>query len=400
MNRCFQTGNFLLPKEKNFNTWSVIACDQYTSEPEYWQNVRTIVGDYPSTLNIILPEAELHQMNDARVESITQTMKSYVENGTLEEFENCFIYLERTLLDGSIRQGIVGVIDLERYDIDVKPETKVFATEKTVPERLPPRIAIREKSCIEAGHCVIFCNDPQDHLIGSFAQKKESLEKLYDFDLMTGGGHLAGWLIDGEQAKAFEAELDAYEKDNIYLVGDGNHSLLTAKRCYEKLKETQPREVWENAPARFAMVELENIHSDAMCFEAIYRVVDQTDVKALVDAISALATEDGTPIQIVTMNGCQEMKLPVGENELIVGVVQKFLDEWLSKNAGNIDYIHGKDVVFQLVNRPNAVGILLPDFDKSLLFPYIRNGNITPRKTFSIGHAAEKRYYLEGRKIV
>ncbi len=399
MSRCFQSADLLLPKNE-FEKWAVIACDQHTSDISYWNSVRKLVADTPSTLNLILPEAELHLLSQERIDCINGVMGQYLADGILQTYANSYVYLERVLLDGSVRQGIVGVIDLECYDIDPKNNTKVFATEGTVPERLPPRIRIREAAPMELSHVVIFCDDKQGQLIETVAQKKEQLQKLYGFDLMTGGGRVDGWLVSGENAAAFDAALGNYEKDSIYLVGDGNHSLLTAKRCYEALKATKPREVWENSPARFAMVELENIHSPAMCFEPIYRVVDNTDAQGLVNAICGCSVEDGVPVDVIFGEEQIQVQLPVKENELIVGVLQNFIDNWMKEHGGSVDYIHGKDVVRKLAKNPNTVGFLLPDIDKAMLFPYIRSGNITPRKTFSIGHAAEKRYYLEGRKIV
>lgn len=399
MSRCFCSGDVLLPKEQ-FEKWAVIACDQHTSDIAYWEEVRQNVNGTPSSLELILPEAELHLLSDERIHTITENMGRYLSDGTLVTYPNCYVYVERVLLDGSVRQGIVGVIDLERYDIDPNENTLVFATEGTVPERLPPRIRIRQDAPMELSHCVVFCDDKEGALIEKIGASKEKLKKIYGFDLMCGGGRIDGWLVDGAAADAFGAAIDRYEQEHIYLVGDGNHSLLTAKRCYEKMKDTQPRHIWENAPARFAMVELENIHSPAMCFEPIYRVIEDTDPDALICALESIADPDGVAIEVYTGQKQMEIKLPVGENELTVGVLQRFLDKWLQENKGQIDYIHGKDVLIRLAQRENSVGILLPDFDKGMLFPYIHSGKITPRKTFSIGHAAEKRYYVEGRKIL
>lgn len=399
MSRCFCSGDLLLPKD-NFDKWAVIACDQHTSDLSYWESVKNNVGDAPSALNLILPEAELHLLSDARIDWITQNMEMYLSDGTLVTYPNSFVYVERVLTDGSVRQGVVGIMDLERYDIDPKDNTLVFATEGTVPERLPPRIRIRQGAPMELSHCVVFCDDKEGTLIETVGNNKNDLKKLYGFDLMCGGGRIDGWLIDGAAAEEFEAAIDRYEQEHIYLVGDGNHSLLTAKRCYENMKEKLPREVWENTPARFAMVELENIHSPAMCFEPIYRLIDDTDPDALIRDLEAISTTDGVAVQVYADGKQVAIKLPVGENELTVEVLQNFLDKWLRENQGQIDYIHGKDVLIRLAQKENSVGILLPDFDKSMLFPYIRRGKITPRKTFSIGHASEKRYYVEGRKIL
>ncbi len=400
MDRCFKSAEILLPKAGNFDKWSVIACDQHTSEPVYWENVKEYVGDELSTLNLILPEAYLHCTNQQQISEIWQTMYQYLQEDAFEALKDSYIYVERTLLDGSVRQGLVGVIDLLMYDIDPKDNTKVFATEETVPERVPPRMAVRTGAPLEFSHCVVFCNDKDDRIVGSVCSQKQNLEKVYDFDLMTGGGHIRGWKVDGAYAQKLDDALLAYEKDNIYLVGDGNHSLLTAKRCYEQLRSKMSEEMWLDCPARYAMVELENIHSDAMRFEPIYRVIADTDVQKFLADFKRVSADEGTAVQLLFGAEQEELILPVNEQELAVAFVQNFLDGWLKGNPGQIDYIHGEDVVRQLAQKAGNVGILLPEIDKGMLFPYIRSGNLTPRKTFSIGHAAEKRYYLEGRKIL
>lgn len=399
MANCFQSSDILLPKECAYSKWAVIACDQHTSEPEYWENVRKYIGDAPSTLDMFFPEADIGKISGKLLEQYSHQMRAYLERDFFRTFPDSYIYVERTLLDGSIRQGIVGMIDLEYYDYASKPTTKIFATEATVMQRVPPRIALRKIADLEFSHAVMFCDDKDQSLIEPIGQKRDQLEKVYDFDLMMGGGHIRGYLLQGENAAAFSKSISEYEAENPYLIGDGNHSLVTAKLTYEALKEANPDEDWEKHSARYAMVELENIHSDAMRFEPIHRTVTCDDTEAIIQAFMELDTAQGIPITWVHGDRDGYVRLALGEGELPVQALQRFLDRWMETNQASIDYIHGSETLRKLAQNKDTVGFLLPDFDKSILFPYILSGKVMPRKTFSIGHAEEKRYYLEGRKI-
>ena len=400
MNCCFQKADLLIPKQPFWHKWSVIACDQHTSDIGYWDIVKQLVGSSPSSLSVILPEAELHLMNERRITSIHKSMIQYSQSSLFDLHSDAFIYVERTLQNGAIRQGVVGVIDLEFYNIPADEYTKVYATEETVVERVLPRIKIRQGASLEFSHTVVFCDDPQMDLIEPLSDHKEFYEKLYDFDLMLDGGHISGWKIPPKEAEVFHERIAAYEKDNIYLVGDGNHSLLTAKRIYESRKASDPNGKWEESPCRYAMVELENIHSSVMCFESIHRVITGVDTKKFIEAFRMRAGGDSEKITLICGSETISFSLPLEHGQLLVGAVQDFLDQWVGEQSGEIDYIHGENVVKELAQRPDCVGIILPDFHKETLFSYIRDGNITPRKTFSIGKASEKRYYLEGRKIL
>lgn len=400
MKNCFLPADILMPKNCSIEDWSVIACDQYTSEPEYWDQIRQRVADVPSTLHMILPEAELGIDNTSKIDNINRYMEKCLADDVFTTYSNSFVYVERTLCSGAIRQGVVGMVDLEYYGNPDGPMAGILATEQTVPERIPPRVKIRENAALEFTHTVIFCDDPLESLIGSLAAQKDQLTKLYDFDLMTNGGHISGWLVDGDHARLFKSAIDLYEEENVYLVGDGNHSLLTAKRCYEQQRKNVPEEQWAALPSRYALIELENIHSPAMVFEPIYRVITHTDPQKLLDDLSEIRGENGIPVEIVTETSSLMVQIQVPQGKLITEVLQNFLDKWLEVHPGSIDYIHGEQVVRDLVCVPDAIGFILPQIDKGMLFPYVRSGKITPRKTFSIGHSSEKRYYLEGRKIV
>ena len=399
MKNCFCGADFLLPVKAQPEKWAVIACDQYTSDPEYWKRVRAFVGQERSVLHMILPEAELQQDNSGKIKTINDYMQTCLNDDTFAVYPSAYVYVERTLKGGAVRQGIVGIVDLEQYDYRVEANAMIRATEKTVLERVPPRMEIRKNAQMEFSHVLMLCDDPGFTLIEPVGAHKDALPKLYDFDLMEGGGHIAGWLVSGDAAHAFEDAVAEYEKNHVYLVGDGNHSLLAAKSCYEYLKQSDPNKDWSNHPARFAMVELENVHADAMVFEPIYRIITGTLPGKLIADLQSAGSESGYPIQWVTAEGVGEVKIDLLDNELPIGALQRFLDGWLAENKGEIDYIHDEDAVTKMASQPNAIGFLLPAMDKADLFPFITAGNLLSRKAFSLGHGAEKRYYLEGRKI-
>lgn len=397
MAKYFMPANILLPKNCDMERWAVIACDQYTSDIAYWNRVKEKAAGVPSTLHMILPEAELSSADAQKIENINSTMLAYINSGVFEEYRNSYVYVERTLKNGTIRQGIVGMVDLAHYEYDPALHPMISATENTVLERIPPRVAVRKDAAIELPHVLLLCEDEAQTIIESVAAQKTSLQKLYEFDLMEGGGHIAGWLLTGETATEFETALLDYERKNVYLVGDGNHSLVTAKTCYENLVKNG--EALQNHPARYALVELENIHSPAMAFEPIHRIITAADTDALLRDLQSICSDDGVVIPWLSGSQSGELRLAVSDGELTVGVLQDFLDQWLKNNAGQIDYIHDAEAVIAFAKEPGAIGFLLPAMPKNALFPFVKAGRTLPRKTFSMGHGSEKRYYLEGRKI-
>lgn len=397
MAKYFMSANILLPKDCEMERWAVIACDQFTSDRAYWNRVRKNAENVPSTLHMIIPEAELASADEAVIDSTNTKMREYLDQGVFQEYPNSYVYVERTLKNGMIRQGIVGMLDLEHYEYDPALHPMISATENTVLERIPPRVAVRKDAELEFPHVLLLCEDEEKLLIEAVAAKKEQLPRLYDFDLMEGGGHISGWLLSGEAAAAFDAQLASYESRNVYLVGDGNHSLVTAKTCYENLRKSGLAD--ETHPARYALVELENIHSPAMAFEPIHRVITDTDTEKLLRDLQSICTEDGVCVPWVAGERNGEIRLAVADGELTVGVLQDFLDQWLSENAGEIDYIHDTEAVMNFAKPQGAIGFLLPAMAKHALFPFVQTGRTLPRKTFSMGHGSEKRYYLEGRKI-
>lgn len=399
MSKCFKPANILLPQNCRMDKWAVIACDQFTSDPEYWKRVKQNAAAVPSTLHMILPEIDLATSDENTIASINACMNQYLNEGIFAEYPNAYVYVERTMQNGSIRQGIIGMIDLEHYHYDPKKQPMISATEKTVMERIPPRVAVRRDAALEFTHVLMLCDDEECSLIEPVGVNKENLVKLYDFDLMEKGGHIAGWLLSGADAVKFEQALDRYELTKSYLVGDGNHSLVTAKRCYEDQKAAVTAEEACVLPARFAMVELENVHSPTMVFEPIHRIIVDTLPEKLLDELSSICGDEGEEVCWTSGGKSGVVYIKTAPGELTVGVFQQFLDSWLERNDGVIDYVHGEDTVVQLAQDKNAIGFYMPKMKKNVLFPYVHAGNILPRKMFSMGHGAEKRYYLEGRKI-
>lgn len=408
----FQPADILVPQVKSMEKWAVIACDQYTSQPEYWERVRSFTKDAESTLNLILPEAEMDEA-EARIEIINQTMHNYLADSVFTEYQGVYIYIERTLVNGTVRKGVIGMVDLDTYDYSNDSTADIRATERTVEERIPPRMNIRRNAPIELPHILMLCDDKEHMLIESLEEVKSECKKLYDFDLMEGGGHLTGWLVEGKYTEMFDEKLAAYVEKNaedyketgkqpmVFAVGDGNHSLATAKACYEELKRNHPGEDFSNHPARYALVELENIHDESQEFEPIHRIITETDTEALLEAMkNHICAETGYPIICYIGNKEERIYLDPKLGELPVAILQKYLDEYLETAAGKIDYIHGEDVVKELAQKENSIGLILPDIEKNQFFKGIVMDGVLPRKTFSMGHAQEKRYYLEARKIL
>ena len=410
MSKAFNRADILLPKDVDMTKWSVVACDQYTSEPKYWNEVEKKVGDAVSTLKITLPEIYLEEGGVAeRIERINATMLDYINREIFAEFENSYIYLERTLSDGSLRQGIIGMVDLEEYDFSKGSHSLVRATEGTVLERIPPRVRIRENATLELPHVMLLIDDEEKKIIEPLAEME--LKKVYDFELMQGGGHVKGYLI--ENADELDEKLSELSKKDVfeskygvsgkgvlqYAVGDGNHSLATAKTCWENLKAQGVTK----HPARFALAEVVNLHSDALKFEPIHRVIFDVDSENFVKEFKSYLSADNIPdkqwAEVVVDGKKEKFFIHNTKSNLSVGSVQKFVDYYIEKFGGKVDYIHGDEVVFDLSKKENTVGILLGSMQKEDLFPTVILDGALPRKTFSMGHACDKRFYLECRKI-
>ena len=410
--QAFLPADILMPQVDFMEKWAVIACDQFSSQPAYWERVRATAAGAPSTINLILPEAELGTSQEAaHTALINKTMAAYLRDGVFRTYSRAFVYVERMLESGAIRKGLIGMVDLDAYDYSTGSTSAIRATEKTVVERIPPRMRVRKDAPIELPHILMLCDDHDKVLLEPIAAGKDALPKLYDFDLMEGGGHITGWLVQGKAVDNFEARLADYtahvgEKYTglpgvpmVFAVGDGNHSLATAKACYEELKKAHPGEDLSSHPARFALVELENIHDEAQVFEPIHRVITHTNPAAMLKALEGWCAPGGFPVEWYIGQTHGTVYLDKTRSQLAVGVLQAFLDQYLAEHPGEIDYIHGDADLKELAAQEGAIGFLLPAMEKSQLFRGVIADGILPRKTFSMGHAREKRYYLEGRAI-
>ena len=425
MNKLFETIGFspadiLLPQGVEMGKWSVVACDQFTSQPEYWQRVAEQVGDAPSALHLILPEAQLKSPEvGAAIAAINESMRRYLETGVFRELRDALVYVERTQSDGRVRHGLIGKIDLEQYDFTPGSGALVRATEGTVLERIPPRVRVRRDAPIELPHIMLLIDDPAHTVLRPLSEQTAKMEALYDFPLMEQGGKLRGWrLTEAQQDAAAQAlaALAAPEETEkkyglrgasplLFAVGDGNHSLATAKQCYEDLKKITPPEQWAALPARYALVEVVNNHDDALQFEPIHRVLFHVDGEALLQALFAAYPDaywgegEGHVIRVCRENEDRLLTVPHPKLQLAVGTLQAFLDDYLRKHPGEIDYVHDDDVALSLGRKPGNLAFLLPAMGKDQLFKTVMADGVLPRKTFSMGHAADKRYYTEARKI-
>lgn len=371
------------------------------------------MGNVPSTLHLILPEAELESPDlNARIAAVNTAMQKSLLQNWFRLLPDSFVYVERTLTPGRIRQGLVGKVDLESYDYSPGSDSPIRATEDTVASRLPPRILVRENASLELPHILLLADDRDNMLFGAITAMRSSLPRIYDFDLMQGGGHVTGFSVSGDAAAALQDRLNRYTSEiqnrcpdierrpMVFVVGDGNHSLAAAKACWEQLKAANPALIGSEHPARYALVELENIHDPALSFEPIHRLVSDTDSAALLTALqAAIGADSGYPVHWTSQNASGIIRLDPSRGRTAVGILQNFLDTYLSAHVGRIDYIHGDRVLNVLAERPNSIGFLLPDFDKSELFYSVLSEGVLPRKTFSMGQANEKRFYLEARSI-
>ncbi len=422
----------------DLSKWAVIACDQFTSQPEYWQQAERLVHDAPSTLNLIFPEVYLEEAGaEQRIQRIQSMMRQYLDEGVLQSAEG-MVFVERTI-GGKTRRGLVLALDLERYDFHKGSQSLIRATEGTIIERLPPRIKIRQGAPLEFPHILVLIDDPHRTVIEPLAQQKSRLQSIYDFELMLGSGHLAGWLVSDSKIEAqiiqaltrladpagFASRygVDPSQQVLLFAMGDGNHSLATAKAIWEKVKaEAKGSALPADHPARFALVEIENVHDDALEFEPIHRVLfavrrdplagiqaffgERCMLKPAGSAVQMVAEVNkaigaSQSIGLVSHQGFFVATIDHPDTNLPVGTLQKFLDQFIEQGgADKIDYVHGEDVVISLGRQVGNFGFYLPAMSKSELFKTVILDGALPRKTFSMGEAHEKRFYVEGRKII
>lgn len=418
----------MLPKEgTDYGKWAVVACDQYTSDPDYWRSVEEIVQGTPSTLRLMLPEYYLGKPDeDERIENIRSTMKEYVESNTLCTLPKGCILVRRTAEERS-RLGLVICVDLDAFDYRAGASSLIRSTEKTIVERIPPRLKIRRGAIMELPHILILIDDPEKTVIEPL--EKAGGEIVYDTDLMLGGGHITGTFLNQEKMEgsrvAMSAVFDKAEKTYgagkamLMAMGDGNHSLATAKANWEEIKKTIPAQDQASHPARYALCELENIHDEGIVFEPIHRVlfsdgkasgaqiIEETarilkeqSADCVVTMQGASASEDQFAIPVLCAQGEKTLLIDHPSSKIEVGALQNALDLLVKQKGYRIDYIHGEDAVRSLSEEESNAGFLLPPMDKFLLFPAVAADGALPRKTFSMGEAVEKRYYIEARSLV
>lgn len=403
-NLCLKPGIFYLPRqEEDMSVWPVVACDQYTAQKDKWEAADQAVGEKPSALRLIIPEAYLDE-SEKRVPLAQAAMAEYLDKGVLQPAVCGMVLLERTTQSGK-RLGLILTVDLEAYDFSPSSLSPIRPTEGTILSRIPPRQKVRRGAALELSHVLLLCDDQQRSIIEPVYAIRDQLRPLYDVELMLDGGHARGWAVENEAildkiAAAMTALKDHTPENGIFFaVGDGNHSLATARAHWMEVKAALPQEKWQDHPARFAMVELNNIYDESLIFEPIHRVIFDTTVSHIKELLQNAQLEldmDSPDLVIVSAKGDLPYRINNPLHTLPVGTVQKLLDQ---DAALNLDYVHGEDAVRKIVEEENAVGILLPAMEKSLLFPAVEKGGPLPRKTFSMGEANEKRYYMEARKI-
>ena len=408
MENAIKSTKIVLPQVEDMTAWACIACDQFTSEHDYWDKLYALVGDKPSVLNLVLPEIYLDGTEDKRIEKINSNITNYLNKGILQELkEEGFILTIRKTPFVERRIGLLGALDLEKYEYTQKNEALVRATEGTIEERIPPRLKIRKNAEVEFPHVMVLFDDEKREITEKLYENRDKLKKIYDFKLNMGGGEIEGYFVN----KSFNIEekfaslldeqrlIEKYGKADklLFAVGDGNHSLATAKTHWEKVKKTLSEEEKQNHPCRYALVEFVNIYDEGIYFEPIFRLVTGVDAEKFLreyKECNAGKVRVYSNKEIATIG--EEKALPQKIRE-----TDAFIKEYISNNGGVVDYIHGEENLFKLVDSDkNSVGILFEKLDKQDLFKYVSAKGSFPRKTFSMGEGVEKRYYLEGRKII
>lgn len=420
-----QAADILIPrKDVDLTKWAVVACDQFTSEKDYWHDVEKTVGDAPSTLKLIFPECYLDDGDDERrINAINKTMKEYVDADLFKTYKNCFFLVRRTC-GSACRWGLMAALDLDRYSWEKGSTSLIRATEGTILSRIPPRKKIRKDAPLEIPHIMVLISDKEKSVIEPLAAQSDKLEKVYDFELMKNGGHLEAWVVDSDSLKnqvatAFEKLDAALDPKNplLFAMGDGNHSFATAKSCWEDIKATLTEEQRKCHPARFCLVELENIFDPGLVFEPIHRVLFNVPESVFLEELrknaSAVAEEKVGCRNCIAREIADQSQQRFGyctsDKHVVVtlkdpsaniaaGTLQKVIDE-LIKKGYSVDYIHGADVTDKLGSEKGNIGLFLPAIDKATFFDTIIKDGALPRKTFSMGEANEKRYYMEARAI-
>jgi hypothetical protein len=401
-----KTPDILIPKkEYDLTKWAVVACDQFTSEKDYWENLDNICGDI-SALRIIYPEVYLNEDEENRIKTINAKMSEYLEKGIFREIKGSYILVERITGYNHKRLGLMISIDVEQYDYTPLTAAPIKATERTVEERLPVRIRIREDAPLETPHVMLLMDDVNKEIIEPLYAMRDSLELLYDFELNSGGGHVRGYRVtDTEDVNSklmrlidkdvLNEKYGVSDNPFLFAVGDGNHSLATAKACWERIKHSVDDP--ENHPARYALAELVNLYDDDLLFEPIHRVMFNVD-KSFIDELRQVSS--GPDKAYIVYEGERyDFSIPSVKPEAIA-VIQDFLDKYLSEHKGaEIDYVHGEEHTVKVADKAKGAAIIMPTIEKSELFKFVLTKGVLCRKAFSMGEAEEKRYYLECKKI-
>ena len=401
-------------RKTDISKWPVIACDQFTASTEYWDDVKKLTQDSYSTVNLILPECYLKQVDiDEELKTINSNMEKYLKEGVLKKLDEGFVLVERKTPYTPSRKGLIIAVDLEKYDYSEIADSPIRPTEKTVIDRLPPRIKIRENASLDLPHILFLINDSDMTVIEKLYAEKDRHEEIYDLSLMKDGGKIRGWHIkEDETLKYLETAFSnlAQKNSTLFAVGDGNHSLAAAKEVWNLIKKKPG--IQPDHPARYALVELVNIKSDGIGFEPIHRVVFDTDPEAMLAKLKeslGCTTEEIQKDEVKTPGSAETMIFVTGKkcgritlkreaNLLATEKIQSFLDSY-NGEMGEIDYIHGEKDLTDLAEKENNIGFLLPEISKETFFSRIAEKGVYPRKTFSIGESIEKRYYLEARKL-
>ena len=396
--------DILLPRSADLSKWAVVACDQFTSQKDYWQSLDSYVGSSESTLRLIYPEVYLGEKDgDVRIKNIHATMAQYLENSVFEEHKNTFVLVKRVTSFGNVRWGIVAGIDLDDYCFTHPSHAQVRSTEDVVMDRIPPRLKIREGAPLELPHVILLIDDAKRSVIEKLAEEKH--EVLYDFDLNMNGGHVTGYKVCADEAINL---LEKYTEDKLrdgsdffFAVGDGNHSLATAQAYWNEIKPTLSEEERKTHPARFALCEIENLYDDGIVFEPIHRFVfgaDEELIKLISEKVGAVvkAYVNGKPADCVNGNAVCGVK----NSAEAISAVQAVVEEYVKSHSDcYVDYIHGEDNLMSVAGEHKGVALVMPPMQKQELFAYVSEHGTLCKKTFSMGEAQEKRYYIEAKRI-
>lgn len=397
----------LIPKDRNLFKWAVVACDQFNAQPDYWESLKKLTEGAPSALNLIFPEIYLEDNPDKRIESINKVMREYLKQDIFDKLESSFILIERDTYKAKGRLGLVISVDLEAYDYRPFSKAYIKATEATIEERIPPRLKIRGNADLELPHIILLIDDRDNTVIEPLYAGRDKLEVVYDSDLNMNGGRIKGYRVKDTQPviDAIYRLLDkdlllskyGCETDFLFAAGDGNHSLATAKAHWDRIKDGLTESERESHPARYALVEVENLHDKTLTFEPIHRVVFGVGEGFINQMVAEL--KGGREVKLFYKGGCRTVNVSENSAEAI-NQIQQFIDRYIAEHReAAVEYVHGEHYLEEVCSKHGAVGVFMPFCEKAELFDYVLKKGRLPRKAFSMGDAEEKRYYIEAHKI-